>query len=154
MSERETIADDLRVLFAHNLKRAAAAYGIPEEHVGSFAAVLTMADYLNAEMPLVMKTGCLDASAREMAGGRQGEMKHPIEALNCTRVLKGCLREASVENLEDIQAYELCKGPIIDYIALWVCGKRRPVSAMSDDQLEELKSIYRHVLGGDLSKHE
>jgi len=157
MSERETIANDLRVLFAHNLRRAASAYGIPEEHVGSFAAVLTMADYLNAAMPLVMKTDCLDASTREMAGGGQGEMKHPIAELDCSGVLKGCLREVGAEYLEDIESYKISKGGIVtsvEYFYLWVKGTKRSASSMANYVLEQLKRVYLDVLGRELPMHE
>lgn len=114
------LKEHLKREFVKNLAIASRTSGFGNCNDGIFAAVMTLVDYINAAMPFKMgEVTCV-------------YKKHPIDKLNCSTTLKECLREAEVENLEDIESYEVCRGGIVDSV---------------------LKDIMKENLGRGLSLH-
>ena len=155
VAHRDKTIDSLRTVFAYNLKTSRCSYGIPEEHVGSFAAVLTVVDYINQTMPFVLHNKSMEELADSL-GTIPKDKKHPMKDLDCSSVLKGCMREIEAENLEDLDSYEVVSGGVIDsveYYYFWVNGHKRSASSMPRYIFTELQNVYKGVLGRDMPLH-
>lgn len=141
------LRENLKTAFVKNIEIAKKSKDISSIEIGSFAAVLTIVDYINSAMPFRMD----EVSLKDF-----GERRHPIKGIYCSSVLKDCFHQAEVEDLSDIESYEVCKGGVVDSVYiyyLWVNGMKRRVASMTDVSLEELEKLMREHIGRGLPLH-
>lgn len=143
----DKLRENLKTAFVKNIEIAKKSKDISSIEIGSFAAVLTIVDYINSAMPFRMD----EVNLKEF-----GESRHPIKGLFCSSVLKDCFRQAEVEDLSDIESYGVYKGGVVDSVySYYLCvnGKKRHVASMTDVHLEELEKLMREYLGRGLPLH-